>query len=452
MMKRINQRIDSILSTRKGILASLLIVYLLCVLFLYFTFGINTFGPVHFNDEIIYFRTALSIFKGVFGVKEFHHFPPVYPLSLLPAFLFFYPNKIYPAIKLLNVLYISSAIFPIYLILRNFLNKKESLIALIVLILGPINVVIPRSVLSENIFYPLLFWSIYFTFIRTSNKNKLINVLEDLLLGVLYTALIFTRYIAIAVVPGLFLIWLIKLFFCPKFSKKQVFHYLSRILLVALPILLVTGLWLYSGLLNGLPAKEMLGFSITGNPNPLQTTPYLLFMWIVFYLAYFCLMLGPSLLFFLLSLINIKNFKVDQKYYQWFFACLIISGTFLIASIEHSWSAGYNFPVPIKIQGRYILYLGPLFYISALVFIKQFTDSHISSFKKIAASGISLILLIFSYLILFKGIIFIDKPLSIAKSSPDGYLFGSLGYWYLFIIMLLFLLFSIIQINSKILI
>lgn len=450
-MKQINRVIDKVFNSKKGFFSTLVIVYLLSVIYVYFSLGLSAYGPVHLNDEIIYFKTALSFLTGVFDIKEFHHFPPLYPLSLLPAFLFFYPNNIYPAIKLLNAIYICSVIFPLYLILRNFLNKKEIFIALFIFILSPINIVFPRSVLSENIFYPLLIWSVYFTLFRTTNKSQIINILADLFLGVLYSALIFTRFIAIAVVPGLLLIWLIKLFFGGKFSARQALHYFLRIFLVILPILVFLGMWLYSGSTNGVSAKDVLGFSITGSPNPLQTTPYNLLIWTIFYLAYSCLMLGPGFIIFLFSAVKIKNFKIDEKYFQWFFACLVICGTFLFASIEHSWSANYNFPFPVKIQGRYIVYFGPLFYITSLIFIKRSDKFIFSLNEKISVSVISLCLLLFSYLVLFKGILFIDKPLSIAKSSPDGYLFGLLGYFYLLLILIFTIFFFKFLNNEKVL-
>ena len=450
-MKKFTKNIFHFFCSKKGTAVSLILLYSLSVFYIYLLYGKSSHGPVHLNDEITYFKTAFSFFNGVFDIKEFHHFPPLYPLSLLPAFLFFYPNNIYPAIKLLNAIYICSVIFPVYLILRNFLNKKEIFIALFIFILNPINVVFPRSVLSENIFYPLLIWSVYFTLFRSTNKSQLINILADLFLGVLYSALIFTRFIAIAVVPGLLLIWLIKLFFGGKFSAKQALHYFLRIFLVILPIIIFIGLWLYSASTNGVPAKDVLGFSITGSPNPLQTTPYNLLIWTIFYLAYACLMLGPGFIIFLFSAINIKDFKIDEKYYQWFFACLVICGTFLIASIEHSWSANYNFPDPVKIQGRYIIYIGPLFYITSLIFIKRSEKFNYSLIEKVLVSLISLCLILFSFLVLFKGILFIDKPLSIAISSPDGYLFGLLGYFYLLIILIFTILIFNFLNNEKVL-
>jgi hypothetical protein len=450
-MKNTIQTFERLTNTKKGQFIALAVLYLSSILFVYFFYGLRAYGPVHLNDEVIYFKTALSLLNGGFDIKAFHHFPPLYPISLLPAFLIFYPNNIYSAIKLLNAVYIGSVIFPVYLILRNFLKNKEIFIALFIFILNPINLVFPRSVLSENIFYPLLMWAIYFTLFRSPGKSQIKDRFEDLFLGVLYSALIFTRFIAIAVVPGLFLIWLVKQLSVEKISIKQVFHLLPRILIVILPIAISAGIWLYSGSINGVSAKEVFGFSITGNPNPLQTTPYRLLIWTVFYLVYACLMLGPGFIFFLFSTFHIKDLKIDPKYYQWFFACLIICGAFLIASIEHSWSAHYNFPDPVRIQGRYIIYITPLFFITSLIFIERSDKFSSGLFQRISAAVISCFLLLFSYLVLFKGILFIDKPLSIANSSPDGFIFGLLGYLYLLIILVFTLLYLIFYKKTKVL-
>ena len=256
----------------------------------------------------------------------FLRFTP-FPYCLLS---YFFTANIFTVVKFLNAIYICSVIFPVYLILRNFLSRKEIFIALLIFILSPINIIFPRSVLSENIFYPLLMWAIYFALFRKTYKSQIINILADLFLGVLYSALIFTRFIAIAVVPGLLLIWLIKLFFDKKFSARQALHYFLRIFLVILPILVFLGMWLYSGSTNGVSAKDVFGFSITGSPNPLQTTPYNLLIWTIFYLAYSCLMLGPGFIIFIFSAFKIKDLTLMRNTISGFLRAWLFAALFFL--------------------------------------------------------------------------------------------------------------------------
>lgn len=153
-MGKIWEQSQEFLETRRGALAALLLIFVLGVLGTVYLVDANVYGPMHFNDEVRYWEIALNLYKGSFSFAENTDYPPFYSISLLPAFYFFSPFARYAAARWLNAIYVTSAIIPAYLILRKFLNRRVSLLAVIVLLCSPIQVVIPRVLISENTFLP----------------------------------------------------------------------------------------------------------------------------------------------------------------------------------------------------------------------------------------------------------------------------------------------------------
>jgi len=98
--------------------------------------------------------------------------------------------------------------------------------------------------------------------------------------------------------------------------------------------------------------------------------------------------------------------------------------------VRHSWRADYNFPDPVKLQGRYIMYFGPLFLISAFSFFgKSFTPQKLGLSKAILIA-LSATLVIFSYAVLFEGFIWLDGALGASVNSPYGSLMRTMKIWY----------------------
>ena len=138
----------SYLDSKKVSFISIFILYIAGVIFSVFVTNPIAYGPSHFGDEIRYWETALNIYKGTFTISGFYHSPPFYPISLLPAFYLFYPFGTYTFAKLLNALYITSAIIPAYLLLRKFTKRNISIVAITLLLLNPVQLIMPGLILS----------------------------------------------------------------------------------------------------------------------------------------------------------------------------------------------------------------------------------------------------------------------------------------------------------------
>ncbi|MHC1784656.1 MAG: ArnT family glycosyltransferase [Anaerolineaceae bacterium] len=404
----------------------LLGVYFMGVAFTFFVLSRTAYGPVHQGDEDRYWNMAYEMYKGIFSLKNNYNQPPLYPLFILPAFIF-YPHGAYSAVKLLNAIYFTSVIFPSYFLLRKFLSKNLNLCICAAILFNPAQIVIPRLVLSENIFFPLLMWTLYFSFtniFKAESKNKII---ENIIFGILLGSLVLSRYIAIAVIPAFLIVWWLK----PGENQKVLIHFsinkFIQLLQVILPLALIIVVWVNIGIQQGLTIKQVLGFSIAADSDPFQLTGYRLLMWTVFYLSYFVLISAPVLSILLFGLVNIRRGNQSIEEQRLVLSLILIAASFLIACIRHSWSSGYNYPEPLKVQGRYVLYFGPLFLITAFILIQKIKSlGKIVKVKTVVIIHlISLGLIFVSYEILYEGLFFLGRPLQISISSPDAYFIES---------------------------
>jgi len=424
---------------------ALLLVYAAAVLLNLVLTGSTIYGPTHFDDEVRYWITARALHAGTFTISEFHHSPPVYPISLLPALFLFPANKAYQAAQVLNFIYITSIIFPVYFILRTFAGRGVSLLAAALVLLFPTQVVMPRSMISENLFYPLFLWVTCLAFRNFTSETSRWRLAENIIFGLLCGLLVLTRYIALAVVPAFFLFWWLKPLEGEQtpllISKKKVLHAAS----VALPFLLILAVWVLLGLAQNIPLKELLGLGIADDPNPAQLGRRRFVMWAVFYLSYTAMIAAPYLGILAAAVAHIRWKEWRSPTNRWLIGAALICAFLLLACVRHSWRAAYNYPDPLKIQGRYILYFVPLFYIAAFAALRKM------NLPRLSRSGYWLALIVVgelvsaAFFILYRGAIYLGgEPLPVSVNSSDGIFIRILDTRFLigfFIILLLSLLF-----------
>ena len=424
--------------TEKGALAALVLLFVLGVVFTVWVIDANVYGPIHFNDEVEYWDITKSMYSGTFTFAESYHYPPFYSMSLLPAFYLFGPLSRYAAIKWLNAIYLTSAIFPAYLLLRKFTSRGISLLAVFVLLVNPITVVIPRCLLSENVFYPLLMWAVLLAFTDIFPQDKRSRIIENLIFGALLALLILTRFIALVVVPALLLIWWLKPRSGAKLSSLLITkEKMAALLVVLIPMLLILGAWIWFGMGDGVPFMQLIGFSIADDPNPAQLGKRRLLMWAVFYGCYTLLMAAPFMPVLLpaLTQFKLKEWQKDEN--RWWIALLLILLSFLVPCIRHSWRAAYNYPDPVKLQGRYVLYFGPLFLLTAFASLKRLGKVEFKHWHKLGLAVLACGLIGFGYAVLFDGFIYLDNSqLGAAVNAPYGNMMRTMQQSYLLLSLL----------------
>ena len=115
---------------------------------------------------------------------------------------------------------------------------------------------------------------------------------------------------------------------------------------------------------------------------------------------------------------------------RWRISLALIVFFFLLACVRHSWRAAYNYPDPGKIQGRYIMYFGPLFLITAFSFFGKTFKTRKSLLFNLLITALSAALTIFAYAVLREGFIYLDYPLAPSVNSPYGSLVLSMKIGY----------------------
>jgi hypothetical protein len=355
----------------------------------------------------------------------------------MPALVF--GSYTFEGIKLLNVIASSSVIFPVYFIARHFMDRKQSLLAVLLTCLIPYHLVFPRRILSENLFFPLFVWTVFITFAKP--KNARMRLPWDLLNGVMLAVLYLTRYISLAAIPFFVLAWWVKPFegepglFKPGWKK---FGHLAG---MGAALLLAFSPWLIAGLREGVNLKLVLGFGVASKTDPAQLTLNNLVTWMVLYASYYVLVAAPvlNLLLAAFTQLDLKKWREDLG--RLVFQVLALMAGFYIAVTRHSWRAFYNNAAPSKIMGRYLIVYSLLYIILAVIILAKFDRSRVKSKPKfIFWTGVfPMALIVFAQIALFEDtLIHTDGNLFNALGSVDGFFTDVLGPYFYVIIGLLY--------------
>ena len=125
----------------KKIVKQILLFYLVIVLF---KILLSSFilAPSAFSDEYIYMKMARSFFFDFnFNVHNLvvDIYPPLYSMLLSITYIFNDMNIAYFFMKVINALISSLVIIPAFLLSREFLNEKKSLIIALLVSIIPSN-------------------------------------------------------------------------------------------------------------------------------------------------------------------------------------------------------------------------------------------------------------------------------------------------------------------------
>ena len=399
----------------------------------------TSYGPTGRGDEMTYFDMAESFYRGFFSVAQSHHYPPLYSLSIMVTMVF--KSWTFDGIKLLNALYSSSIIFPVYFITRRFMDAPKSLAAAFLSCLIPYHLVFPRRIVSENLFFPLFLWAMAVTF--SVLRSRAYRLHWDILNGAVLAALYLTRFITLAVIPFFLLAWWVKPFdgekslFKPGWKKVIHFYLLIAVMLAAYSP------WLLGGLRENVQLKLILGFGITARTTPEQLTLPNLLTWATLYACYFILVASPVLHLLITSLFQIDFKHWREGFGRWIFQVLAVMGGFYAAVTRHSWRAYYNREIPSAIMGRYLIVFSVVFFVIALTALSQFKQSNYRSKWRFFLIGqvLPFGLVVFAYLTVIKGVIIpTDGDLLKSQGSVDAFFTEILGGYFF---VLLFLIYGI---------
>ena len=418
----------------------ILIAIFLCMIIIKLLFVFpHGYGLIKRFGESKYILMAQIFTEGVtlagYNNPAIFHYPFLYPITL--SFPWQVENHAFSAMKLMNVLFAASAVIPIYLIARQLIGRKSSLLVAFLSGLLPFQFLLPAQILSENLYIPLFLWSAFLIF--SAPRNERYRLPWDILTGVFIGLLYLTRYITLAIIPFFLLLWWIKPFGKTKkilrFPLRKVLHLMIIILL----IITVYFPWVVFGREAGLTLREALGFGITASTTPEQLTFGNLLKWIVLYLAYFILMLSPflGLLFFIR-----RQHRRSSQVRRWLIVLLLISLAFMVAVVRHSWRAAYNADLPSRIMGRYIIFLPALYLVTAFlpVSLKIKPPLTVKWSYLLRSVILPIALVAISYLILIGEVIIpVKNGLVGAFAAYDVYYIKLLGPWFWLLLLIIYI-------------
>lgn len=397
----------------------------------------STYGP-SVGDELEYFNIAFYTYRGIIGeIPDPFHWPPLYPLALLPLMSF--QEYSYTLILVLNVIFITSAVFPIYFIARQFTDKKHALVIILVICLLPFHFVFPRRIQSENLYYPLLFWVILFLFSKPKNDSE--TTIWDIATGILLGLSYLTRYITLAIIPA----FLINLSVKKEWRENHQWNFrlsgLTQLVPAFASFFVTYSPWLFLGWIAKASPKELIGFGIASNiGDAAHLTLSNLVIWFFLYFSYFALIASPVLPLIIPALMSIFDPGIQILNKRWIWLVFLFTASFGAAVVRHSWRALYNAEIASKMMGRYLVFFGPLVLLTSIAFLAE--ESKMKSTKPIEPliSLIASILLSgFAFLVLVQNrLIPTDGSLLKAQGSVDGFLVKLMDWKFPILILLIY--------------
>ncbi len=320
-------------------------------------------GPIIFDDELFYRRWAAEIFYEHSYTTYYTDgiYPPAYPLIISVAFLW---ENFYFATQIINIVLSVIGTIAVWKIIRLFADPKKCFWGVLLVSVLPWQYEYCSKMMSENMYYPVLMWSIYF-FLVALFKEK-IKVTQCFRLGVLFAILHLTRHITIVILPIFAALWLLGInengrwyFELKKEKIKTGFQILAG-------YIIVYGLWIGYRISSGDVLPKILGLTVSGvgseSIKDYVTFQSLIVMIILYvsYLALSVLYLFPTCVF---GGKECLKGKIGQRISSVGMLFAGLSIMLMIATIRHSWRSAYNYPEISYIIGRYIIYIPVLFII-----------------------------------------------------------------------------------------
>ena len=378
-----------------------------------------------FSDDYQYLKMGRSFFFDQnFNVHEVENtqFSPLYPILISISYIFKDSIYIYFMIKIINVLLSSLIIIPAYLLAKEFLSEKNSKILTFIIALLPMGFSYNSYILTENLFYPLFLFSIYFIYRCLIYDKKL-----DIILAGLFTGLtLLTRVhgiIILATLGGLFILDL--------FRKK--INY-KLILISAIAVILYSP-WLIRNLILSFSANissENLYVLEASNIISRGSIFYSIYPFITWLITYSGALILSSLVIFPLFLFYKSKDKKLNKLKLLSFTSIIV--TLFVAVNHHLRAEKYFYKLNDwiffsgKLIGRYIDFLIPLILIIGFIGFINYKSNLKKNNKRLINISFLLIIIISSIHFISRSLFLPNNPsltwIGIVKQIID-YIFYS---------------------------
>jgi len=300
---------------------TLLLVYL-TLTFIKILFVLQTPSPFIFSDETAYSKLAQSFFESktfsLWGAPAAYP-PPLYPVILSIAYLFGDITVAYPVMKIINAFVSSLIIIPVFLIAKEFLTEKKSIIVAFLSSLLPASFSYTSTIMSENLFYPLFMLSIFFIIKSVIGDNKKWDVLCGLSIGLS----VLTKMHGLVLLISLLFALLTKYIYTISENKntikikiRKIFQIFINKWLIFLSFAVVAGPWFlrngyYFGFsiggVIGAPTRWLEGAPRCTSPTNIPVIDFI--YWAMMHTGYFIFATG--IVFFALA--TLQTWKIIKK-------------------------------------------------------------------------------------------------------------------------------------------
>lgn len=189
------------------------------------------------NDGHLIERGGLSSFQKIF-----------YPLSILPAYLFDDPQTRVRAITVLNCIYVSSAVFPAFVLARRLFSSKAPVIACLLFTLIVPDMCYSMTFLSESAYLPLALWLIAFCLIAFRARGRSM-LLWSLAAGLLCYLAYLAKEVALGFALAFMVMMIVRIVRTRDARRPLVLALVCFIAGLVIPFVILK-LTLFSGLLN----------------------------------------------------------------------------------------------------------------------------------------------------------------------------------------------------------
>jgi hypothetical protein len=127
-------------------------------------------------------NSFLDFFQLLIGGRFNSFSLPLYSVVISPAYLFRDMEDTFTAIKLINSLFMSSTMFPVYLLARRFMSFGRAFtVALLSVVIGPMFYTF--TIMAESLHYPLIMWAVYLIYLSLIREKRFIDIMLGLVFG-----------------------------------------------------------------------------------------------------------------------------------------------------------------------------------------------------------------------------------------------------------------------------
>jgi len=227
-------------------------------------FSLAVLSPVAPSDEYRYLKVAQSFWHGqgfqINGIPS-HHTPPLYPITISPAYIFNDMMHVAAAISVINSIVSSLVILPAFLISREFLDKKNSIVIAILVSISCCGIYWFFKILSQNLWCPLILFTLYILYKAAFERGYKFKILGGVFVGLCFL----TKYNSIVLFPFILIIFLINSFFIKNGIKNKLFKFadgLKDALVIGLiSVIVITPWFIRNGSIFGYTIKGILGYT-----------------------------------------------------------------------------------------------------------------------------------------------------------------------------------------------